>query len=245
MLLALFGLLVFGSTLLVFQFGRMLGRHPAGERTSNSLHIIDGSVFALHGLLVAFVFSGAASRFEARRDLIVQEANAVGTARLRIDLLPAAAQAEMREAFDRYVAARRRIYDVLDNPGAREHALAQSQRLQRDIWRIAIRNPSGPGNGSDSNRLLLPALNTMFDVSTARVVSLAAHVPAPVLITLWLVTLAAAFLAGRASRLLLLFPWGSALAFSGLMAIVLYLIVDYEYPRYGLIRIDHLDALLQ
>ena len=50
--------------------------------------VIDGAVFALPGLLLAFTFSGAAARFDTRRHLIVEEANAIGTAYLRLDLLP-------------------------------------------------------------------------------------------------------------------------------------------------------------
>src|SRR5271168_4292723 len=49
---------------------------------------IDAAVFALLGLLLGFSFAGAMSRFEARRELIVREANAIGTAYLRIDMLP-------------------------------------------------------------------------------------------------------------------------------------------------------------
>ena len=56
--------------------------------------VIEGAVFALLGLLLAFTFSGAATRFEGRRHLIVEEANDIGTAYLRVDLLPADAQPE-------------------------------------------------------------------------------------------------------------------------------------------------------
>jgi hypothetical protein len=242
---AVFGLLVFSTTLILFVIGRRLGWRSGSAQVSESLGIVDGAVFALLGLLMAFVFSGAAGRLETRRDLLVEEANAIGTARLRIDLLPSAAQPAMRQTFDHYVAARRRVYNSLDNTAARDQALQDSERLQKDLWSIAIRNPSQPGNGSDSHRMLLPALNSMFDIATTRVVAIGAHLPAPVLLTLWLVTLAASLLAGRTSRGLKSFPWGSALAFAGTMAVVLYLIIDYEYPRYGLIRIDHLDALIK
>jgi hypothetical protein len=57
------------------------------------------------GLLVAFTFSGAASRFASRRDLIVKEANNIGTANLRIDLLPFDAQLELRNDFRSYLDA--------------------------------------------------------------------------------------------------------------------------------------------
>jgi hypothetical protein len=58
---------------------------------------VEGAVFGLMGLLLAFTFSGAASRFEVRRQLIVQETNAIGTAYLRLDLLPPGDQPKMRE----------------------------------------------------------------------------------------------------------------------------------------------------
>ncbi len=70
--------------------GRAGARHRAAVgREPPGIGVIDGFVFALVGLLIAFTFSGAASRFEKRRDLIVTEANAIGTAWLRLDLLPA------------------------------------------------------------------------------------------------------------------------------------------------------------
>ena len=59
---------------------------PEGAHTGTGP--VEGAVFALFGLLVAFSFSGAAERFDVRRQLIVEEANAIGTAYLRIDLTP-------------------------------------------------------------------------------------------------------------------------------------------------------------
>ena len=65
------------------------------------------------GLLIAFTFSGAASRFEARRSLIVQETNDIGTAYLRIDMLPADAQPALRQDFRDYLDARLEFYDAI------------------------------------------------------------------------------------------------------------------------------------
>jgi hypothetical protein len=67
---------------------------------------IEGSVLALLGLLIAFTFSGASARFDTRRQLIVEATNHIGTAYLRLDLLPAGAQPALRESFRRYVDAR-------------------------------------------------------------------------------------------------------------------------------------------
>lgn len=81
------------------EFGRRLRLRHSEEKSSSGLGVIDGAVFGLMGLLLAFSFSGAVSRFETRLQLIVQETNAIGTAWLRVDLLPEAAQPEIRSTF--------------------------------------------------------------------------------------------------------------------------------------------------
>src|SRR4051794_21066793 len=78
------------GTLLLLEVGRRIGhkRHNADpEDPSVGLGAVDGAVFGLMGLLIAFTFSAAATRFDARRALIVEEANAIGTSYLRLDLL--------------------------------------------------------------------------------------------------------------------------------------------------------------
>src|SRR5688572_9658653 len=76
----------------------------------------DAATFALLGLLIAFTFSGAAARFQDRRDLITDEANAIGTPYLRLDLLPSDAQPQLRELFRRYADVRVSVYGlVLDD----------------------------------------------------------------------------------------------------------------------------------
>ena len=93
--------------LVCVQMGFMLGRRQGGDGSASALSV---EVFGLLGLLLAFSFSGAASRFEHRRELITQEANAIGTAYLRLDLLPAAQHASLRAAMRTYVQARLDTY---------------------------------------------------------------------------------------------------------------------------------------
>ncbi len=73
-------------SIICYRFGHR--RRQEEDAPSEVSGAIIGAVFALLGLLIAFTFSGAYSRFDARRQLIVQEANAIGTAYLRLDLLP-------------------------------------------------------------------------------------------------------------------------------------------------------------
>jgi hypothetical protein len=80
---------------------RAIARH--GAAGVPSVGSLEATVFALLGLLIAFTFSGALQRFDLRRAQAVDEANAVGTAYLRIDLLPASAQPALRESFRNYI----------------------------------------------------------------------------------------------------------------------------------------------
>src|SRR6266487_5026057 len=93
-----FGLFV--GMLLFLELGRRIGirrRQEDSGTTGEGVGAVDGAVFALLGLLIAFTFSGAASRFDTRRQLIIEETNDIGTAYLRLDLLPAEAQPGLRE----------------------------------------------------------------------------------------------------------------------------------------------------
>jgi hypothetical protein len=110
---------LFIGALCMLEFGRWLGlrrmaRDPVGARAGAGA--VEAAVFGLMGLLIAFTFSGAAARFDARRAQLVEEANCIGTAWLRLDLLPPAAQPSLREKFRQYtdarVAAFRKLPDV-------------------------------------------------------------------------------------------------------------------------------------
>src|SRR6185436_5066087 len=89
-----------GGIIALLEVGRRVGmrRHAKmPDDTTGSTGVVDAAVFGLMGLLLAFAFSGAASRWEWRRNLIVQEANDVGTAYLRLDLLPPESQPQLRD----------------------------------------------------------------------------------------------------------------------------------------------------
>ena len=108
-------LALFAGMLLCLDLGRRFGIHrmaqdPEGAHSGTGA--VDGAVFALLGLLIAFTFSGAAGRFDERRSLIVEETNDIGTAYLRLDLLPAGAQPALRDLFRRYLDASMRAQET-------------------------------------------------------------------------------------------------------------------------------------
>lgn len=237
------GLALLTSLLASLEIGRRLGasapRAPGAEE-ARGVTAAEGAVFALLGLLLAFTFSSATSRFEQRRDLVVKEANAIGTAYLRLDLVDAACQRELRPLFRRYVELRIESYKALGEDTARFRAgLAETTKLQQRVWRMAsecaARDPS-PAVLS----LLLPPINDMIDITTTRVAAIRAHLPSVIYLLLVLLALASGLLIGRglagARR-----PWLHMVLYTLAIAGTVYVILDIEYPRRGLIRVDTMD----
>src|SRR5271154_7259220 len=112
---SLLALALFAGVLACLEIGwtvRHKRRHEESPDADSGLGAIDGAVYGLMGLLIAFTFTGAAARFEVRRELITKEANAIGTAWLRLDLLPAAAQPPIRAEFRDYLDSRIKTYQL-------------------------------------------------------------------------------------------------------------------------------------
>jgi hypothetical protein len=221
---------------------REIARH--GTTGAPSVGSLETAVFALLGLLIAFTFSGALNRFDVRRAQVVDEANAVGTAWLRVDLLPASAQPQMREAFRAYVDARIATYRKLPDLGAAREELARSQNLQSDIWRQAVAALRLPDARPGTDLLLLPALNQMFDITTVRVTASQMHPPVIVYWMLVGLALASALLAGYQSGHEKMLDWVHRLGFAAIVALTVYVILDIEYPRLGFVRLDAIDQVL-
>jgi hypothetical protein len=132
--------LLFPLTLISMEIGRRFGRRrlaedPEGARAGAGA--VEGAVFALFGLLIAFTFTSAASRFETRRDLIVQHTNAIGTAWLRLDLLPAEVQPAMRKDLRLYLDQIIKVHQQVGDREAVNQTMAYLGKLQNEIWGLA------------------------------------------------------------------------------------------------------------
>jgi hypothetical protein len=238
---------LFLAMLGVWEVGRRLGlariaRDPQGLPTG--VGAAEGAVFGLLGLLIAFTFSGAAARFEARRDLITHEANAIGTAWLRLDMLPADAQPPLRELFRRYAENRAHVYGDVRDMERTMTMLADGAALQQQIWTravAAVRDPSAPASAP---MLVLPALNEMIDITTTRVMATRNHPPAVVFGMLGLLTLCGALLAGYTSAANKSRSRLHPLSYAVIMAFGVYLILELEFPRRGLVQVEGADRVL-
>lgn len=235
---------LFAALLLMQELGRRLSRRrldrdASGEAGGNG--VVEGVVFALLGLLIAFTFSGAATRFDDRRQLIVSEVNSIGTAYLRIDLLSEASQPALRERFRQYLDARLAAYRALPDLRAARLELARANGLQTEIWQLALQSAAG---SQPATMLLLPALNEMFDIATTRTAVSNIHPPMVILVFLIAVALLGAMLAGFSGAAAPRRSWVHSVAFAATLTGAIYVIVDLEYPRAGLIRVDAFDAAL-
>ena len=221
---------------------RKLARDPDGF--GKGIGAAEAAVFALLGLLIAFTFSGAAARFEARRHLITDEANAIGTAYLRVDLLPVDAQPAMRTLFRRYAEVRASVYLTAEDGDSAEARLAEGVALQGSIWRTAIAALQRPGVPMQASMLLLPALNEMIDITTTRVMATRNHPPFIVFLLLGVLSLVGALLVGYATAADAERNWFHTVTFAIVLSLAVYVIVDLEFPRLGLIRVDSADQIL-
>lgn len=231
--------------LISLEIGRRVGlkRLKRGEDSSR-FGAVEGAVFALFGLLVAFTFSGAATRFDTRRMLIADEANAIGTAYLRVDLLASDDQPGMRQLFRDYVDSRLEIYRLLPDLDAALEALKQSNALQGTIWARAVPASRQPAVHPDAGKLLLPAVNEMFDTATTRTMAARTHPPQIVYVLLFALGFGCALLAGHAMAGSPTWSWLHAVAFAIFVSLATYVILDIEYPRAGFIRLTAFDRVL-
>jgi len=237
---------VFFSMVGCLEAGYRLGRHNA-EKAPGLAHegigTIEAAVFALLGLLLGFSFAGGISRLDARRQLIVQEANAIGTAYLRLDVLPGNEQPEIRRLFRQYLDSRLRVYQKLPDLKAADEELARGAKMQQTIWSHAV-NASRVDPSQNVARLLLPAVNEMIDITTSRTIALHAHLPSLIFGLLICVTLLSGLLAGYAMAKRRSRSWLHMLLYALVVAITIYAVLDLEYPRFGLIRLDAADNAL-
>jgi hypothetical protein len=221
---------------------RRLAKDPEGARAG--LGAVEAAIFGLMGLLFAFSFSGAAGRFDIRRNLILEEANAIGTAWLRLDMLPTDDQRLLRETFRRYLDSRLAAYRKLRlDIRAGEEEVARATAIQGEIWTQAVAACRAPG-GQPAIMLVLPALNQMFDIAAARAMAARTHPPTVILIMLGVLPLASALLAGYAMAGGKAPSWIHMLVFALILAGTVYVILDLEFPRRGLIQVEAADQIL-
>ena len=233
---------LFCTFLLCIESGFRFG-HAGGRAQRSVPSTIENGVFALLALLLAFAFGGGIDRLNARRELVLREANAIETAYRRVDLLPAREQPAMRAIFARYLDARLAAYDNVADRPATAAKFAAAERIQDEIWTVAVRASRDPSRQSVPI-LVLPALNEMFDVTTNRAIALYVQTPPFIMAVLVGVALLACALAGYSMAAQPARSGVHSFAFAAILALTVYGVVDLDYARYGAIRVNAADQVL-
>jgi len=235
LVLVIVSLLLLAAAELGFRCGLRL-HETKDEARKGLIGGIQGAILGLLALLLGFSFAMSAGRYEKRRDMVLQEANAIGTTYLRASLLPESHQSVVEDLLRRYVDVRFAFYDAGEDKGRIAAAQEAAAKIQRELWNHAV--AAGKQAPSPMIPLFINALNETIDLDAVRLNALRTHVPGAV----WLLVLGVAMCGCYASG----YGAGSSGARSGftdialplMIAVVITLIADLDRPRGGMIRIS-------
>jgi hypothetical protein len=206
------------------------------------------AMLALLGLMLAFTYSFSMSRADLRKQALVVEVNAIGTAFLRADLTPEPSRTELRALLLDYARSRHVAPGTIKNREQLQEVVDRSLEVQSKIWpviKLALRQP---GVMSDPEKaLLVSAINDVFDAHTSRMAVFYDRLPTAVLALLVIIAAAsltvAAYntsLSGQSNR------WRMT-AFAIILASLMFIILDYDMVMRGFIQVNHqpLVSLIQ
>lgn len=242
-----FALALFAGMLICLEIGRRIGlrkKELDPEPVRSAKAIVEASFYGLFSLLVAFSFASAISRYDERRKLIIEEANDIGTAYLRLDLLPGSDQPAMRDLFRQYTRTRITVYQKIPDLAAARAELVHGNELQGYIWQRSVAGSTAAGAHPDAGKLLLPALNTMIDITNTRTWTARTHPPRMIYMLLFLAGLSCAILAGNSLAVAKRRTLMHMIAFAFITCLGIFMILEIEFPRMGFLRIAEYDQAL-
>ncbi len=216
---------------------RQLAQYPG--QIKEGMGSIEGSMLGVMSLLLGFSFSVAVSKFEARRHLLVEEINNIGTAILRCDLYPDSIRTPLRSDFKAFLETRIAYYDAGNDEEKMAVENEKGEEISGRIWkRVAYHS-----NDLDfrvRSQQMIPVLNQMIDTITTRDALRISRVPPLILWTLLILVLTASFILGadyKGHKRNFMLLTGYALV----MTITLNLINELNHPRQGLVNLDNIQ----
>lgn len=230
-------LIVF-SLIIIFYLIGYYSRQIAIKKNPNSsreLGSIAGTTLGLLGLLLAFTFSMSSSRYDKRREIIVEEANNIGTAVLRADLYPDSTRQLLRKNFKEYVNARLDLYNAGMNVELAILRYKKADSLGSVLWNITT-NDAKINNNILRTAQMIPALNAMIDITTTRSAASLATVPDSIMYFLFILCFSSAFLLGYDNTNKV--DWIIVTGFSLMLSLTIFNIIDLDRPRSGIIKMD-------
>ena len=218
------------------EFGYRVARYRrqrSEEETESSVGAMVGATLGLLAFMLAFTFGLAGSRFEDRRQVILSEANAIGTTYLRAAMLPEPMRTETRKLLREYVDVRLEA----PQPGKVDQAISKSEELQDRLWSQAT--AAADKDRSPITGLFIQSLNEVIDLHAKRVMTaLRSRVPGAIWIGLYLLAILAMTVLGYHEGLTSKRRSIAVIALTLAFSVVLILIVDLDRPGQGLLRVS-------
>lgn len=230
-------------TFLAVEFGYRLGnyrRRVSETEKESTLGPIVGATLGLLAFLLAFTFGLAASRYDARRQMVVKEANAIGTTYLRAGLLGEPYPEKIRDLLRKYVDVRLEAVRT----GDVERGVAESTALHAQLWDRA-ESLAAEDRNSEISATFIVSLNEMIDLHAERVlIGVRSRIPVVIWLTLYLVTFLTMLQLGYYKGVSGSRRSSAVAALVLTFSIVMLLIADLDRPHEGLIRVSQ-QALLE
>jgi hypothetical protein len=205
------------------------------DESKVDLGAINGTLLGLLGLLLAFTFSMASSRFDTRRELVIEEANDIGTVILRTDFFPDSTRRLLRGSLKEYVEARIAFYQAGMDMKKTVAYYLKADSLSKQTWSILTRY-ARQDNVTTKTSELVPALNAMIDVTTTRRAAGESTVPDSIMYFLFSLCLCSAFLLGYDNKHKI--DWIVVGGFAVMLSATVLAILDLDRPRGGFINMD-------
>jgi hypothetical protein len=225
-----------------FEFGFRIAIYRQQQHQEEKESPVGGMVAGTLGLLafmLAFTFGMAGSRFEDRRQVVLTEANAIGTCYLRAAMLPEPMRTEVKNLLREYVDLR---IEAVQQPGKLEEAVSKSEALQEQLWTQAVAVTEK--DRSPIAALFVASLNDVIDLHATRVMAgLRSRVPGVIWIVLYVLAILAMEMIGYHAGLANSRRSIAAVALIIGFALVLFLIADLDRPGQGMLRVSQ-EAML-
>ena len=219
------------------QLGRFIARrHPPTDGQKSSVNFATAGMMGLLAFLLGVSLSMASDRYQQRRDSVLAEANAIGTAWLRATVSTGAEGEAMQRLLREYTETRIAVVHGSSDPAEVDLLNQRTNSIQNELWQlartVAERSPT-PISG-----LLLSSLNDMIDLSLTNRRNFTSHVPPYILRLLLTVSIFAVGAVGYGFGLVGSRQPGLSVLLLGVWTLAIVLIIDIDRPQSGEVRID-------
>jgi hypothetical protein len=218
------------------EIGRLLGVRATG-RGGEDVSTLEGAALGLLALMIGFTFAIVLARFDARRDAVLSEANAIGTTALRARMLPKPHGAEALKSLREYVQIRLDITRRIASAAELKATIVRSNEIQETLWRNAMA-VAAKDTGLVPTGIFIQSLNEMIDSQGKRLAAMYSRVPNIVLVALYVVAIVAFIFVGYANGLQARRVRLPVYIMGVLVAAVILLIQDLDRPNTGFIAIS-------